>query len=467
MSGEVTPTSSETTSADLGTTIPSKADVKRELLSCKNDYTEVVALLDRYYDRACTEKRGVHGNLEEGVQQTLENVLSATMMWAKAKRDVYGVKPPARLQSRLVAFSKLLSSARDPDENERWNSIGAELGIAQFESLSELSRAFGTRASYHNISEEKARSLWTCAAKKGDPDAMYSLCRSFATVKDEGRWNDEASVLWADAFLVDQQPRGDVGVCPELRSRLLRARGFIGQCLLRERDASSDKRVRGFRMLCEAAELDVACNLDMTLRCAFGTNVPRDPDRADSGLSRMYFAHRDGLNCGLVSPNMISYVRLRVTKLVWADGSFVDEDGISLQAPPEERVLQNQQKVIEILHEELHSARDASSRATESLASDASRSELQFERMLRRCEMCGRDDVKYRCRGCLVARYCSPECLQRGWREGGHRAECPRNYPCRRCARKHARLVPRGAKGSPCEECSSGKTLWKSTSARA
>lgn len=466
MSGEVTPPSSETTSADLGTTIPSKADFKRELLSCKNDDTEVVALLDRYYDRACTEKRGVDGNLEKGVQQTLENVLSATMRWAKATRDVYGWKPRARLESRLVAFSKLLSSARDPDENERWNSIGAELGIAHFESLSEISRELGRRASY-DISEETARSLWTCAAKKGDPDAMYSLCRSFATVKDKGRWNDGASVLWADAFLVDQQPRGNVGVCPELRSRLLRARGFIGQCLLRERDASSDKRVRGFRMLCEAAELDVACNLDMTLRCAFGTNVPRDPDRADSGLSRMYFAHRDGSNCGLVSPNMISYVRLRVTKLVWADGSFVDEDGISLRAPPEERVLQNQQKAIEILHEELHSARDTSSRATESRASDPSRSELQFERMLRRCEMCGRDDVKYRCRGCFVARYCSPECLQRGWREGGHRAECPRNYPCRRCARKHAQLVPRGAKGSPCEECSSGKTLWKPTCARA
>ena len=58
------------------------------------------------------------------------------------------------------------------------------------------------------------------------------------------------------------------------------------------------------------------------------------------------------------------------------------------------------------------------------------------QRDLRRCEECRRDDALYRCRGCFVARYCSPECQTRGWREGRHKEECPMNFPCRRCARK-------------------------------
>ena len=65
------------------------------------------------------------------------------------------------------------------------------------------------------------------------------------------------------------------------------------------------------------------------------------------------------------------------------------------------------------------------------------------QRDLRRCEECRRDDALYRCRGCFVARYCSPECQTRGWREGQHKEECPMNFPCRRCARKtgEARLA--------------------------
>ena len=65
------------------------------------------------------------------------------------------------------------------------------------------------------------------------------------------------------------------------------------------------------------------------------------------------------------------------------------------------------------------------------------------QRDLRRCEECRRDDSLYRCRGCFVARYCSPECQTRGWREGRHKEECPMNFPCRRCARKtgEARLA--------------------------
>lgn len=58
-----------------------------------------------------------------------------------------------------------------------------------------------------------------------------------------------------------------------------------------------------------------------------------------------------------------------------------------------------------------------------------------------RCEECRRDDARFRCGGCLVARYCSVECQLRGWREGKHEKECPMNFPCVRCVRKEETFV--------------------------
>ena len=62
-------------------------------------------------------------------------------------------------------------------------------------------------------------------------------------------------------------------------------------------------------------------------------------------------------------------------------------------------------------------------------------------RDIHRCEECRRDDARFRCRGCFVARYCSRECQLRGWREGQHKEECPMNFPCRRCARKTGEVM--------------------------
>ena len=62
-------------------------------------------------------------------------------------------------------------------------------------------------------------------------------------------------------------------------------------------------------------------------------------------------------------------------------------------------------------------------------------------REIHRCEECRRDDARFRCRGCFVARYCSRECQRRGWRDGMHKHECPMNFPCQRCARKTGKVM--------------------------
>ena len=62
-------------------------------------------------------------------------------------------------------------------------------------------------------------------------------------------------------------------------------------------------------------------------------------------------------------------------------------------------------------------------------------------REIHRCEGCRRDDARFRCRGCFVARYCSRRCQLRGWHHGMHEEECPRNFPCRRCARKTGKVM--------------------------
>ena len=46
------------------------------------------------------------------------------------------------------------------------------------------------------------------------------------------------------------------------------------------------------------------------------------------------------------------------------------------------------------------------------------------------CKCCGATDVPvFKCAGCKVVWYCSPECQKKDWKEGGenkHKIQCPR-----------------------------------------
>jgi hypothetical protein len=40
------------------------------------------------------------------------------------------------------------------------------------------------------------------------------------------------------------------------------------------------------------------------------------------------------------------------------------------------------------------------------------------------CDYCGAADVRRRCAGCNLARYCGEACQRQGWIIGGHKADC-------------------------------------------
>ena len=360
-------------------------------------YSSALAIIELYhhYGREHPDERHLSMHMMEKYVSCLEKLL-----------ELHVPRCPVRLRSEETVLSKLKSGSvllmhyyhhTDLAKSTMYARKGADLGDMRCQFGLGNAMASQDNTSPFNFGE--AKRWFSKAAEQGLAEAvnaMITLCYHIKDTRD-----DATAVGWVQRARDDPDrylTSADIRDCV----RVMHGRAHLHGLGTQPKDIK--KAIKLFRRPITSLS---ACEL---ATCHFaGIGVQRDRNKARKYIDRCFTE-----SCELfeaVEEPSVTVETLRVTCKY-----------MQLRLELHE---QSQVEIFEMVYRSYAGKQSG---------------HLRYRDILR-CEECRRDDARFRCRGCLVARYCSVECQLRGWREGEHKKECPMNFPCARCVRKEETFV--------------------------